>query len=264
MAWLAFGMLTRELRDGELIVGSGADADWRIGTADLMPRHFVVTVRANDVSIRPASADCVVVVNDAQLLGAPRRLSDGDLVRAGAGTFAFGDAAPKNAPTETGDSALAFLIDETAQVAYPLASRSTPIGRDPSNALVIRDPTASRFHAEVRREAGGFALHSMGSGGTSLNGSPVLAPCLLREGDALEIAFTKLRFTRQPPDGRFGVAVPHSVAHDELSRRPTLHTERIPVARDNEAHRGVRRLRILFGLVVIVVLAFVAWRSLQR
>jgi hypothetical protein len=63
MPWLAFGMMTRELRDGEIVVGAAADASWRVTTADLMPRHFVLTVRGRDVSVRACTADNIVAVN---------------------------------------------------------------------------------------------------------------------------------------------------------------------------------------------------------
>ena len=75
-------------------------------------------------------------------------------------------------------------MHDTLRIAYPLSSRSTTIGRDASNAIVLRDPTASRFHAEVRREAGGFALRSIGALAATLNGQPVERPTVLREGDA--------------------------------------------------------------------------------
>lgn len=260
MAWLAFDALTRELRDGELTVGSGADAEWRIVTADLVPRHFVVVSHGGEVSIRPCSSDSVVVVNGEQLRGVPHRLADGETVLAGSGVFLFSDTTPRTTQSKAADASPAFLVDDAASVAHPLTSRSTPIGRDPANAIVVRDPAASRFHAEVRREAGGFALHSMGSAGTSLNGAPVAFPRMLREGDTLEIAFTKLRFTRARLPERLTVASPHSVAPDEMSRRSTLPTERIRVAVDNEAHREVRRLWVILGLVVILGLGLLAWR----
>ena len=43
---------------------SGADADWRIATADLMPRHFTITIYDVNASLRATSKDNVVVVND--------------------------------------------------------------------------------------------------------------------------------------------------------------------------------------------------------
>jgi len=261
MAWLAFEALTRELRDGELTVGSGAEANWRISTADLMPRHFVVAAHGDDISIRPCSSDSVVVVNGRQLRDARHRLADGETVLAGSGVFLFSAKTPRTPPSNPASASPAFLVDDAASVAHPLINRSTPIGRDAANAVVVRDPTASRFHAEVRREAGGFALHSMGSGGTSLNGTAVSSPRMLEDGDTVEIAFTKLRFIQSRLPEGLTVASPHSAAHDDMSRRATLPTERVLVGIDNEAHRDVRRLWVGLGLVVILALGFLAWRA---
>ena len=87
--------------------------------------------------------------------------------------------------------------------------RSTSIGRDASNEIVIRDPSASRFHAEIRQDSDMFVLHSIGASGTLLNAKPLSGPHTLTEGDAVEIAFVKLRFTRSVGDG-IEPAPPHS------------------------------------------------------
>ena len=266
MAWLTLGTQTRELRDGELVVGSGADADWRISTADLLPRHFVVSMRAGQSHVRTATAESVVVVNSEQLVGAaPRALADGDAILAGSGRFAFSESAPTliaaDDPRQTPQTsqvahATAFLVDDQAKVAHPLTNRSTPIGRDASNAIVVRDPTASRFHAEVRREAGGFALHSMGAGGTIVNGKSVTAPCLLGEGDVLEIAFTTLRFTREAPAVGIALASPSTAPGDDVTRKPTLGSERIVVDESNEAGRHARKVQ---AAIALLIAALVVW-----
>ena len=196
--WLAFGSQTRKLRDGEMVVGSGADADWRIATADLMPRHFAITVYDLNASLRASSKDNVVVVNGKQLIGIPHLLNDGDVVAAGAGRFLFSEGTARNEPVSLETAAPMFLVD-SAGYGRPLSSRSTMLGRDASSTIVVNDPSVSRFHAEVRREAGGFALHSMGSAGTLLNGRKMSTPLMLTEGDVIEIARRRWRYTDKAP-----------------------------------------------------------------
>src|SRR5215471_10440527 len=75
----------------------------------------------------------------------------------------------------------AYLVDDRAKIAHPLAPPSTSIGRDASNEIVIRDPSASRFHAEIKQEAGSFVLHSIGATGTLLNAKPLSEPQTLTE-----------------------------------------------------------------------------------
>src|SRR4051812_12485799 len=98
MAWLAFGMQTRELRDGDVVVGSATDAGWRVTTADLLPRHFALTVRGREVSVRACTSDNVVAVNGRQVSSQPQVLRDGDIVSAGSGRFAYNDDAPRTTP----------------------------------------------------------------------------------------------------------------------------------------------------------------------
>lgn len=199
MMWLAFETQTRQLRDGEIVVGNGADADWRIATADLMPRHFTITVYELNASLRATSKDNVVVVNGKQLMGVPHLLNDGDVISAGAGRFLFSDETPRTDFPPTPPQTAAYLANEASGRGRELISRSTMLGRDASVAIAINHPSVSRFHAEVRREAGGFVLHSLGSAGTLLNGRKLSGPMLLAEGDVLEIADRRWRFTYTAP-----------------------------------------------------------------
>jgi pSer/pThr/pTyr-binding forkhead associated (FHA) protein len=259
MTWLAFGLMTRELTNGETVVGSGTDANWRIATADLGPRHFVLVVNGQSALVTPSSSDVVVVVNGVQLRDEPQALKDGDIISAGSGTFIYSDFAPHVAPPEPVHIPDAFLVDDAGCVAHPLRTRSTPIGRDAANTIIVRDATASRFHAEVRREAGGFALHTMGSAGTVLNGAPQKGPCLLDEGDTFEIAFAKFRFTRTDPGPDFVFAPAHSPLNDERSRKPTLGTGRSVVEADNLAERHSSGLKLAVALILLLVLVGVLW-----
>lgn len=255
MPWLAFGMQTRELRDGEIVVGAAPDASWRVTTADLMPHHFAITARGRDVTVKACTTDNVVAVNGVQVSSQPQTLRDGDVISAGSGRFAFNDEAPRTSPLEPPAFPQAHLIDERRRVAHPLNSRSTPIGRDASNDVVLRDPSASRFHAEIRREAGAFALHSMGATGAMVNGVASRPPRLLAEGDEIEMAFETFRFTQRalPPD--IGLAPMHSAENDEAGRRATLSSEQLVVDEDNSAGRHSNRVKLIVALLLIAVLA---------
>ena len=254
--WLAIGSSTRELRDGEMIVGGGADADWRVTSADLMPRHFTVLVHGLNASLKPTNVDNVVVVNGKQVGKSPHVLHDGDEILAGNGRFIFCETEPRIGGDATTATTRAYLVDENARVAHELINRSTPIGRDASNAVIVDDATASRFHAEVRREAGGFALHSMGSAGTRVNNVEVGAPVMLREGDLVEIAFQRLRFTTTPGDATQASAA--AASHERLwsRRNPTLATSKISVVRSPDTPASLR-LRWIAGLITIAVLALI-------
>ena len=262
MPWLALGVTTREINDETVVVGSGADVEWRVSTADLAPRHLVVEARNGRASVRASSPDNVVVLNGKQIGVEPQPLGDGDVVFAGSGRFIFTVDPPGVTLDDDPSLGHGFLVDDQTKLAHPLLGRSTAIGRDASNAIVVRDPTASRFHAEVRREAGGFVLHSIGATGTMLNARPLASPHVLGEGDTLEIAFAKLRFTTAAPSGDIKLATPHSTKNDETGRKPTLGGGTgVVVDEQNEAGRDTRRLQLLVGLVVLLAAAWWVGRS---
>src|SRR5918992_4329082 len=166
MAWLEYRGRLRRLADGETVVGGSPNAGLHVGDADLLPRHFVLRVAGDDVDIRIWSPDSVVALNGRQMGAETGRLDDGDTISAGSAHFHIWRNEPDLTPVtlEAGDSRppKAHLIDSRDNVAYPLDRLSTNIGRASANVIRLKDPTASRFHAQVRREAGGFAPPFLG------------------------------------------------------------------------------------------------------
>jgi predicted component of type VI protein secretion system len=212
------------------------------------------------VYIRVWSTDTVVAVNGRQIAAEECRLDDGDTISAGSMHFHIWRNEPDLTPVtvESTDSKppRAHLIDTRDNVAYPLDRLSTNIGRASANVIRVKDPTASRFHAQVRREAGGFALHSVGSSGTRVNGRRVGGPQLLDDGDEIEIAYTTLRYTRAtPPEGV--TIVPRSAGDaGDGTERPTLVRDRVSLRR-----LGYAAARYPIGkpaLAVVVVLGLLA------
>lgn len=203
MTWLENNDALYEVANGaEVVVGSGSQSTWRLRTADLKPRHFVITAGPEGTWIRRYSSDTVVALNGRQLSSERIALNEGDVVSAGSTHFFFWRSAPaKDAPRPEVKSHPGFLVDAKVRAAYTLDRLSTCIGRDESNAVITSSPEVSRFHAEVRREAGGYALTSMGAAGTRLNGKPLDAPHLLVDGDEIVIGDRTLRFAQAIPAG---------------------------------------------------------------
>jgi predicted component of type VI protein secretion system len=198
MPYLEHDGVRHELPPGDTLVGSAGDATWRLQTINLAPRHFTVNVDgAGVVVLTPHQAHDVEV--NGETLTETRVLQHDDEIIAGAGIFTF-----LSAPAEaaTAPSAAAYLIDIRAGLAYALADEPITIGRDPMNQIAVRDPSVSRFHAEIRTtpDRRAFTMRSMGAAGSSVNGGLVGGnPRLLAEGDLVRIAGTTLRFTTQAP-----------------------------------------------------------------
>ncbi len=255
---LTLDPISFDLPEGDTLVGSGAQAAWRVQGRDLMARHFIVRAQHGTAAILPASSESVVAVDGVQVSENGTELVDGCRITAGTACFLYWSAAPRSGVSgESRPVPPAHLIDDRWGVAYPLTRTSTAIGRDPSNVIVLRDPTASRFHAEIRREAGGYALHSMGSTGTHLNGEAFSAPRLLHEGDRIDIAFSGLRFTEQPLPRDVSVRTEPVIVDAALASKNTQQREHVSLEHPRLEAEPPRNMTLLLGTAV-VILALVA------
>jgi transcriptional regulator with GAF, ATPase, and Fis domain len=73
------------------------------------------------------------------------------------------------------------------------------IGRGATNDVALDDPAASRRQSIVRADDDGFLISDLGSAnGTYLNGTRVLAPVRLKDGDQITIGSTRLTFVGEP------------------------------------------------------------------
>ena len=85
------------------------------------------------------------------------------------------------------------------------------IGRDADNGLVIRDPTVSRHHAQIRPDGQGYAIIDLRSvNGTFVNGQRLTGnvPRLLHSGDTFrigDVTFTYAESWRDNTDASFHV-----------------------------------------------------------
>lgn len=275
MPYLEHDGALHELPRGDTAIGSGTDVDWRLQTINLAPRHFAVRVEdSGSVVLTPFRAHDVDV--NGETLTAPRTLQHNDEIIAGAGIFTF--LASLDAPTSAASSqATAYLIDIRAGLAYALADEAVTIGRDPSNQVAVKDPAVSRFHAEVRVTADrrGFALRSMGAGGSSINGVLVGSSARqLSEGDLVRIANTTLRFTTQPPPPILRVVTKADVPAAGARARPSGTLQRAvegptlgapPVTAEHRVESGSERGAWITGALLAtgVLLAVLILRALH-
>jgi predicted component of type VI protein secretion system len=243
----------------ELLVGSGSQAGWRIAGQDLAARHFKVRAAADGTGgVVPASPQNVVVLNGKQVSPSGAPLASGDVIAAGAARFVFLAKADSPRPAAPPPPREAYLIDMVNRKGYTLRKRVVQIGREIGCSIVLKDPTVSRFHADVRGEAGEYVIYSMGSAGTKINGQPVNAPRLLLEGDIVQIGETAFTFTRQqlPP----GVRPVQFEDHDDdsFSRRSTQLAQRAVTLESGRyttaSGRQLPLLPMLIGGAVVSIL----------
>ncbi|HEV2122397.1 MAG TPA: FHA domain-containing protein [Chloroflexota bacterium] len=104
---------------------------------------------------------------------------------------------PESRPPADGRTTPAALVGEGAlgNQRFSLARDLTLIGRAEDCDIYVRDPLASRRHAQVRREPWRYVLEDLGSrNGTLVNGVPITQPHHLQNGDLIMIATSPLRF----------------------------------------------------------------------
>src|SRR3954468_12126268 len=89
MPWLSTEGAARQIEDGDMIVGSGPHAGWRLLAYDLAPKHFVIKKQGDKISVWAATVDSVVAVNGRQIGTSPIVLNNGDMIDAGSTRFAF-------------------------------------------------------------------------------------------------------------------------------------------------------------------------------
>ena len=263
MPFLEYDGTTRALAPGETLVGSGSQATWRVTSADLAARHFSIIVDGSGAAtLRPYSPQNIVVVNGRQVPGNGVGLTTGDRVAAGSTLFHFLASENSPRPQAAASAGPALLVDEAERTVYTLRKRTVSIGRDAASTVVVRDPAVSRFHADVRGEAGEHVVYSSGAAGTKVNGEAVETPRLLQEGDKLSVGTTTLRFTRQPAPVGFDVSQGSEAEEDKQTRRDTIVAANAVTGEGGKyASKKSPMLPIVIGvLVVAVIIYFVAMR----
>jgi pSer/pThr/pTyr-binding forkhead associated (FHA) protein len=84
-----------------------------------------------------------------------------------------------------------------AGVPHELLNGNLVLGRSRDCDVTIDDPSASRRHAEIRRDGGAWLLVDLAStNGTEVNGEPI-ERATLADGDRITIGQTELRFERR-------------------------------------------------------------------
>ena len=94
-----------------------------------------------------------------------------------------------------------------------IKQRVTSIGRNPSNDVVLKDPTVSDYHATVRLEDGSYFIYDFASeNGTQVNGRKIYRKKLV-DGDILQLGQFMLVFASKEVSLSFISKVPGKGNH---------------------------------------------------
>ena len=75
---------------------------------------------------------------------------------------------------------------------YVLSAGVNTVGREPSSAVCINDPSVSRGHARITVDDGEAILEDLNSkNGTQVMGEAIKSPRVLQDGDEIEFGHVK-------------------------------------------------------------------------
>jgi hypothetical protein len=156
-------------------------------------------------------------------------------------------------------SKLVWLRGTQIGVEYALSSATISLGRSADNTIAVGSERASRRHAEVRRDAGGYLLVDLNSAnGTLVNGARISEPYRLNAGDLFEIGDELFRFEAADvisatvlPNVRPAVTAPEVNSAGTPTIRP-LNNKTEPITTPR------RRMAPILIIVLILIIALVA------
>ncbi|MEW6555410.1 MAG: DUF3662 and FHA domain-containing protein [Actinomycetota bacterium] len=199
--------LIREIDDAKVLGVSGVMAPNRFVVGLSPPDHDRLAGVASSLA---AEMEALVITQtnqrDYHLLTRPRVEFERDpSLREGEFTVTASLDEPAGLPqaaaaAESGEApgavlgVLTVISGEKAGSSLDIDMDRIRIGRAEGNELVLADPRASRFHAEIERVPAGYVVRDLGStNGTRVRGRRV-SERLLQDGDTLLIGETELRF----------------------------------------------------------------------
>jgi ABC-type multidrug transport system ATPase subunit len=164
-----------------LVLGRDPNSDIVINLPEISARHAQLKQCDGSYEIIDLNSRNGLIYQGRRI--AQQLLADGDVLHIGtAVTLSYHDIA----------------LPEIAALKQQLnlGGRTTlSLGRDPQNDTVIDHPTVSRFHAQIARQDGSFAIVDLNSSnGTFVNGKRVTGKRCLRPGDSIRIGPCRLVF----------------------------------------------------------------------
>jgi pSer/pThr/pTyr-binding forkhead associated (FHA) protein len=195
-------------------------------------------------------------------------LSDGDIIEIGQVRITYReqvgaeeevvleDFGKESEISTEGDCYLVVQAGEGKGKKIPLSSDRTTMGRNESNAIVVRDQMVSSYHCEITREAGGYVLRDLGStNGCVVNGETVSESSL---SHGAQIRLGKSRYVLVDP----AVAdFEQAIGKDEDTETDWgLMRAQVDMARVKRK----RRANLIWSLVIVLLLGGIAAVALLK
>jgi pSer/pThr/pTyr-binding forkhead associated (FHA) protein len=220
------------LRPGQTRLGSGSDADLRLGGAAVVGVQAVVELlngsdpdEGNAASpsrtravIWRADGVAPIRINGISLGVEPVPLFHGDKVEIAGQELFYSDESTAGAPTPISTEAIGGSVPKAVRdesritgssggrlvslvdgKEYAIPTRGIKIGREAGADVVVAQSDVSRIHAEIVPVSSGYELRDRSTNGMLINGARAEKAQLLGRGDVIRIGGEEFRFTADSP-----------------------------------------------------------------
>lgn len=170
-----------EIGGRSVTIGRLGSNDIQLDSPNVSRQHAQISTRAGRVMLRDLGTVNGTYVNG-ERVDREQELHDGDVVAVGDDAFTFSHDTERARPRLIGMAGSQTEHDIT---------RPLTVGRASSNDIMLADPRASRYHAEVFLDRGNVVVRDLETlNGTFVNGQPVIGDWPLSPGDVVVFAST--------------------------------------------------------------------------
>lgn len=190
----------RVLRDGQLTIGRSPTCDLPLVSTSVSREHARFFVHLGRAYVEDLRSSNGVVVNGVRIRGVTP-LTGQAIVVVGDHLIRFGPAAGDLPEVSSGSGLALVRLDEvtTGPRVLPVSQASVRLGRGSAADLQVGHHSISRLHAEIRTSPDGLIVRDLGSAnGTTVNGTRISRPVLVKDGDYLQFGDIPLLVSASP------------------------------------------------------------------
>ena len=113
---------------------------------------------------------------------------------------------------------LKVLSGENTGKEFSVEHLTANIGRDPSNDIVLDEPSLSRLHAQIRKEDDRYEIIDQGSSNGTMVNERRVASCELKDGDSIKLGEVELVFCTEETAVDEGATTPETA--EKIETKP--------------------------------------------
>jgi|GEM_PF-6076824 len=142
----------------------------------------------------------------------------------------------------------------------PLSKALIKIGRDPSNDVIIKDPSVSRYHLNFYVDHESVIIENQGSSATRVNGSPLIGNTKIKLGDQIRFGNATL-YLAQAGEELLPIQLPKKTENSPLQNKSAAASMDLgnvsDISKSKAPSGGINKRYLIYGgLALLCVLLF--------